>query len=216
MRYLMILAMALGALAIPSTALANHGGNNRNCAYAFGKNPNSGDLNPNANQTLVVYADTSGYPHGQAAKVGACNDFNGTVAAGPFRFDGGTVEAGVGEDRGTGPGDPGLVPNQPDAWVVVDGDDDNVDPQNQSDGYFGVSNWETANDRTTQAECQTSGPDNGVAPSSNSGGCLGPDTGPWVYVPGDLPTPVCGNSSGNAWDGSGSQGAHNRDGCSIP
>jgi hypothetical protein len=218
LRYLTIMAMALGALAIPSTAFANHGGNDVNCGYATGKAVNSGDLNPNANQTLIVYADITGATPGTIAKVGACADNNGTVVVGPIRADGGTAEVGVGDDPAGGAGDPGLVAGQPDLYAVVDGDDQNVDPQGQSDGYVGVSNWEnsTPGDRTTAAECAATGPDNGAAGSSNSGGCLGIDGGPWVYVPGDLPTPVCGNSSGNAWDGSGTQGTHTRDGCSIP
>lgn len=168
-----------------------------------------------AGKTVDVYYNTQP-PY--LIKVGGCVDLNGNKTAGPIRFDGGTVEAGAGEDPAGGAGDPGLVPNQPDAYAVVDGDDDNVDPQGQSDGYVGVSNWENSvpGDRTTQAECTGSGPDNGAVGSSNSGGCLGVDNGPWVYVPGDLPTPVCGNTSGNAWDGSGSQGQHNRDGCQIP
>lgn len=216
MRRLTITTMALGALAAPSGAFADHGGNNQNCGYTAGSTFNTGDVNPHPSQTLMIYAETAGNPPGTVAKVGVCHDFNGTVVAGPIRFDGGTVEAGVGEDPATGQGDPGGTPNQPDLYAVVDGDDDNVDPWGQSDGYAGASNWETSNDRTTQQECQASGPDNGAAASSDSGGCVGIDGGPWIYAPGDVPTPVCGNTTGNAWDGSGTQGAHRRDGCSQP
>lgn len=212
MRYLMIMAMALGALALPSSAFATHGGAGRNCPAPSGKT-STGNLSPVPGTTARAYVHTNPTT---LVKGGACVDFNGLAAAGPVRFDGGTVEAGAGEDPGTAAGDPGLVPGQPDAYAVVDGDDDNADPSGLSDGYVGVSNWETSNDRTTQSECESSGPNNGTAPSSNSGGCLGLDTGQWVYVPGDLPTPICGNTSGNAWDGSGNQGSHNRDGCQIP
>lgn len=216
MRYLLTTVTTLGALAIPGPALANHGGVNENCDYARAKALRTEDLNPIAGQTLIVYTDTTGYPHGQLATAGACSDFNGTVVAGPVRFDGATVEAGVGQDPAGGPGDPELVAGQPDLWIVVDGDNGNVDPSGESDGYAGVSNWENSNDRTTQTECTTTGSWNGAPGSSNSGGCVAISNGPWVYVPGDVPTPICGNESGNAWDGSDPQGVHNEDGCSLP
>ncbi len=91
-----------------------------------------------------------------------------------------------------------------------------ADPSGFSDGYVGVSNWEDGATRTDSAQCSATGPDNGSAGSTNSGGCVGADVGGWVYVPGDIPTPACGNTSGNAWDGSGNTGGNKRDGCSIP
>lgn len=214
LRYLTIVAVALGVLAIPSSAFATHG-NTPNCPAPGGKT-NTGNLSPVPGTTVTAWVHTSPTV---IVKFGACADFNNNKAAGPIRFDGGTVEAAVGEDPATGTADPGAVPNQPDGYVVVDGDNDNTDPSGQSDGYGGVSNWEDGASRTSQADCAPPlGPDNGDPGSSNSGGCVGVDGGPWVYVPGDVPTPVCGNSSGNNWDGSGTHtsGNNNRDGCSIP
>jgi hypothetical protein len=116
------------------------------------------------------------------------------------------VEAGVGEDPATGAADPGAGP---DAYAVVDGDNNNtIHPQ--ADGYAGVSNWETGATRATG--CGT-GFDNGSPASSNSGGCFNNQP----VGDGSVPTPVCGNTSGNSWNGVGTtEGTGNRDGCEAP
>jgi hypothetical protein len=194
-RVLILGAMAVGVLAIPSSAAAES-----DCSYTTGTT-----VGP-----LTVYAGTGGTT-GTATAAGACVD--GVNVAG---FDGGFAEVGVGEDPGTGAADPGLIAGQPDAYVVVDGSDANEDPAGQSDGYIGISNYETGGSRTSAADCAADGPDNGAAGSSNSGGCVGIDGVAWVSVPGDLPTPMCGNTSGNSFDGNGDEGPGNRDGCSIP
>ena len=200
--------VALAAFALPSSALAES-----DCTYAAGQDVSQ--TVPVGSATLTVYADTSGNNGGTtgttAVAAGGCVD---NVGAGGF--DGGLVEVGAGEDPATGTADPGLIAGQPDAYAVVDGSDANADPAGQSDGYVGVSNYETGGTRTGDAQCTGGGPDQGAATSSNSGGCLGTDGGPYVYVPGDLPTPVCGNTSGNSFDGAGDEGTGNRDGCSIP
>jgi hypothetical protein len=122
--------------------------------------------------------------------VGAC--VNLPTPAGTFQ--GGSGEIGV---RGT------------QAYAVIDGDNQNADP---GDGYMGLSNFETgtAGGQTTAAECSASGPDNGEAATSNSGGCFGVDGLAWVALPRAVPTPICGNTSGNSWFSTA------RDGCSNP
>ena len=209
MRRLTIIAsMVLGAiaiLAIPSSAPAES-----DCTYTSSGNTPIATV-PVGTGTVTVY-EGSGVTGTATVAAGACAD-NVAPTSG---FDGGFAEAGAGEDPATGAADPGLVANQPDAYAVVDGSDANSDPSGFSDGYTGVSNYETGATRTDQASCMATGPDNGTAGSSNSGGCVGADAGGWVYVPGDVPTPACGNTSGNSWYGPGNQGAGQRDGCSIP
>jgi len=190
--------------AIPSPALAE-----TDCTYASGQAVS--ETVPVGSGSVTVYAG-GGVTGDATAAAGACAD-NIAPAAG---FDGGYAEAGAGEDPGAGSADPGLVAGQPDGYAVVDGSDSNIDPSGFSDGYVGVSNWEDGATRTDSAQCSATGPDNGSAGSTNSGGCVGADVGGWVYVPGDIPTPACGNTSGNAWDGSGNTGGNKRDGCSIP
>lgn len=217
---------ALGALALPGSALGAH----KPGAHCDQVPPNAPPGSASVTQpvgtgTVSVYADADGSAGltGTAdVAAGACAD--GLATGG---FDGGTVEAGTSaEDPGVD--DAPLHPAQPtrDAYVVADGDNDNVDPFGQSDGYIGVSNYETGTtSRTGQTACTSSGPDNGQQGTSNSGGCVGKDGGPWVYVPGDVPTPVCGNTSGNGFDGQDNSeppppdptAPHNqRDGCSVP
>jgi hypothetical protein len=76
-----IMAMALGVLAIPSSAFADHGGNNRNCSYTYGHTVNTGDLNPDPNQTAMVYGETAGNPRGGDA-------WDGSGTQGPHNRDG--------------------------------------------------------------------------------------------------------------------------------
>jgi hypothetical protein len=197
-RALILGAMAVGALAIPaSPALADHGST---CSYASGQAVTTGDVDPTGGE-IVVYAG-DGMSGSATAAAGACLNTN-TAAS---DFEGGTGEAGAGISSDGLPG----------AYAIVDGDNDNVDPgstspaDSQSDGYIGVSNFETGprSDPVTEAQqCIASGPDqpanNG---GTNSGGCVGPDGGPFVPVP----LVNCGNTSGNTWD------ATTRDGCSLP
>jgi hypothetical protein len=197
---------ALGILAIPSSALAVN-----NCSYAGA--PTVGPVGPNGT-TVTVY--TSGGRSGSAI-AGVCVD-----QAGLNGFDGGYGEVGAGEDPAVGAADPGAVAGQPDGYAVVDGSDANSDPTGRSDGYIGVSNWENGDARTSPTDCTQpadsyDGPDHGTNSSTNSGGCEGVDDGPWIYVGDDVPTPVCGNTSGNDWAGISAPGSTNdRDGCSIP
>jgi hypothetical protein len=192
-------AVAVGILAVPGSAAAES-----DCSYATGTVQTVGPV--------TVYADADGAAGttGTAAvAAGACADGIGVAG-----FDGGFAEVGASPED---PGADGSSPvNLPDGYAVVDGSDANSDPAGQSDGYVGISNYETGGTRTSEASCAASGPDNGSAGSSNSGGCLGIDEVISVYVPADLPTPVCGNTSGNSFDGSGSQGTGSRDGCSLP
>jgi hypothetical protein len=219
----LIVAMVLGALAvlaIPSSALAAN-----SCGYATsgGNSALVGPLTVGSGTVTVYHGRgvTDPTAGGSPTAAGVCAD---NVAPGPpgQSLDGGYAEVGAGEDQATGDADPGAVSGQPDGYVVVDGSDDNSDPSGFSDGYAGVSNWETGTTRTSPSNCTDpsdgqAGPDHGTAASSNSGGCEGVDNGPWVYVGDDVPTPVCGNTSGDSWYGSSGQGTPDkRDGCSIP
>jgi len=138
--------------------------------------------------TAGVQAGPGGTTGTATLAVGAC--VNAPTPANTFQ--GGAVEAGVG--------------NGTQAYAVIDGDNQNADP---GDGYMGLSNYETGSSQ--DSECSGTGPDQGAAGSSNSGGCFGLDGGPWVdlgVLP--IPTPICGNSSGNTWNNT------TRDGCSNP
>lgn len=176
----MIMAVAAGVLALPGSAAAQQAGNTGDdCSYATTGAENDQTV-PVGSGTVTVYAGSGGLTGTATLAAGACADGLGVAG-----FDGGAVEAGVGTPVG-GPG----------GYAVVDGDNDNVDPQGQSDGYFGVSNYETG----TKGSCD------GGGSGSNSGGCTGTDSTP------DVPAGVvvCGNTSGNTWNST------TRDGCSIP
>lgn len=187
---------ALAVLAVPAGASAQSNGSD--CSYTttggadIGVQAGSGGLTGSSNVTAV----------------GAC------LNTGSGAFQGGSVEAGVGEDQSTA-ADPEIVPGVlgPDAYLVVDGDNENT-VHDQADGYVGLSNWETGS--TRDPSCNNS--DNGAAGSSNSGGCVSTDVpGVAVALPASIPTPVCGNTSGNSFNGTGSStGSSQRDGCQVP
>ena len=167
-------ALALGVLsavvAFPASASAN-----TDCSHASGTAVPVGPA--------VVYVDVDGGAGltGQgAAAAGACAD---NLATGPDLI-GGTAEVGVGE-----PGE---------AYVIVDGDDDNTGGAGQAGGYIGVSSFETG------AKDSCDGTDGGSG--SNSGGCL--TLRGVASVP--VPLVVCGNTSGKSF------GTSQRDGCTIP
>ena len=173
----MIMAVAAGALALPGSAAAQEPGNTGNdCSYAT-NGAETDHTQSVGSGTVTVYAGSGGLTGGADLAAGACA--NNIDVAG---FDGGAVEAGTG-DAGS--------------YAIVDGDNDNLDPQGQSDGYFGVSTYESG----------TTGSCGGGGTGSNSGGCLGTDaTGPITQES----VIACGNTSGNTWNDT------KRDGCSIP
>ncbi|MDX6698390.1 MAG: hypothetical protein QOE65_1787 [Solirubrobacteraceae bacterium] len=201
-RFSVLTALVLGAamLAIPSSAFATY-----DCGYAATQQVNTAGVTGPA---LVVYADADGGGGrtGTAdVAAGACVDRN-TGAAEP---QGGTAEVGAGSPLGAHAGQ---------AYAVVDGDNDNVDPgsttpgNSSGDGYVGVSNFETATRNGTCPPDQPGPPPPPPHSGSNSGGCVGFDPGVPVvggtYVP--VPLVACGNSSGNDWTTTA------RDGCSLP
>jgi hypothetical protein len=175
-RFGLVLAAVAAVAALPATASANHG---TTCSYTSGQ----AVVVPVPGTGVVVY-EGSGMSGQATAAVGVC-DYSPTVV-GPVTVAGGTVEAGAGTPSG-GPG----------AYAIVDGDNANVDPTGQGDGYIGVSNFETG----TKGDC------NGGGTGTNSGGCFEIKT---VTPPLPVPLLACGNTSGNTWDGTG------RDGCAIP
>ena len=176
-----IILAALAAFAVPATAGADTN-DGSTCSYAVSEEVSTGNATP-----IVVYAGTGG----DAGMTGTALVAGGACASGlavgtPVgTFDGGAVEAGAGTPTG-GPG----------AYVIVDGDNDNADQSGQSDGYIGLSNYETGG----KGSCT------GGGSGSNSGGCAGVDG----VGSAPIPLVVCGNSSGNIWV------ATSRDGCSIP
>jgi hypothetical protein len=180
-RSIFIVAAAVGALAMPGSALAQDVHNGSDCSYT------ADEQHRRAVGGVVVYADTngSGGLTGEAdTSAGACaNDLNLATPAGTLQ--GGSVEAGAGD-----PSDDG-------AYAIVDGDNENVDPAEQGDGYFGVSTFESG---------ELDGSCDGGGDGSNSGGCTGIDGAGEVEV-GVI---ACGNTSGNVWANT------ERDGCSIP
>ena len=197
MRRGFILAALAALAALPAAASAANDGST--CSYT-----GSQDIHQSVGNA-TVYVDTSGNNGGMTGTAivaaGACLDNGGTVGGGGLVFDGGTVEAGIG-----GTGNVAGTQAPVGAYGIVDGDNNNVDPLGQGDGYIGVSNYETSWPPAAPAQgCGGDGADH--AGNSNSGGCFGADLLP-VVVPG---VPVaCGNTSGHTWSQT------NRDGCSIP
>lgn len=204
-RSAIVMAVALGVLVIPGSALANHESSETapvNCGYATGQDVNSGP------GPVVVYADTAG---GNAGSSGQADTAAGACASGlgagvsPLVLDGGIAEAG----SGTAPGGSG-------SYAVIDGSNANQDPARQSDGYIGVSNFETGANDSSSAPQNPDGCSNDGS-GSNSGGCIGvlgnttdvpPGSNPGARPP--VPTPICGNTTGNSWDNTV------RDGCEVP
>ena len=179
-RSIFVVAAALAALALPAGAGADVN-NGSDCSYTSDEQVSQGT----GNVRIYLDADGSGGMTGTALlAVGACADNLG--AGTPIgTLQGGAVEIGVGTPAG-GPG----------TYAVVDGDNQNSDLAGQSDGYLGLSNYETG----PKGTCT------GGGSGSNSGGCVGVDG------VGSAPVPlvVCGNTSGNVW------ATTSRDGCSIP
>ena len=87
-------------------------------------------------------------------------------------------------------------------YIVADGDNDNPDP---GDGYMGLSNCEEPGSADPTCDADDGGT------GTNSGGCFGVKgvAGPFA-LPDEIPTPICGNTSGPSWTDS------QRDGCQIP
>jgi len=176
----MIMAVAAGALALPGSAGAQEPGyNGTDCSYTTGGESAQTTV-PVGSGTVTVYAGSGGMTGTATVVAGACA--NGMGVGG---IDGGAAEAGAGTPAG-GPG----------GYAIVDGDNGNVDPQGQSDGYIGVSNYETG----------TNGSCSGGGTGSNSGGCIGADP----VGSAEVGIIACGNTSGNTWNNT------TRDGCSIP
>jgi hypothetical protein len=190
MRKIIIALSALVALlAFPSGAFGQ-AANGSDCSYATTNGPGAGDetaVSP-AGGTVVVYTGSEGTTGTASTVVGGCVDLNGALMVLGQRIDGGTLEAGTGA-AGT--------------YAVFDGDNHNIDPSGQSDGYVGLSNYGAPG--TVGGNC-----DDGAPGTPNSGGCFGV-LAQWVHViPTPVPTPICGNTSGNTWNSTV------RDGCSIP
>jgi hypothetical protein len=87
-------------------------------------------------------------------------------------------------------------------YLVVDGADANPSPGN---GYMGLSNYEKPGG-TKDTTCD----DTNAGTGTNSGGCFGVKGVIAVPLGSMVPTPICGNTSGDDWD------ASTRDGCLIP
>ncbi|MEA2493946.1 MAG: hypothetical protein QOJ29_1857 [Thermoleophilaceae bacterium] len=83
---------------------------------------------------------------------------------------------------------------------MIDGANSNPSPGN---GYMGLSNYETGTKDTTCDETN-------AGTGTNSGGCFGVKGVFHQQLPTEVPTPICGNTSGADWDDS------SRDGCLIP
>jgi hypothetical protein len=200
MRKFALLGVTAGlmALSVPATALAaqppptNYG---TNCDYA--KSPpqtvshGTNDIpapvgpDPGGNQ-VYVYSGTGSTGDPGTIAVGVC----GNVPAGAGTFQGGTAEVGTNATKGT--------------YAVIDGNNGN---NGQGQGYAGLSNYEDTGPDPTPCN----GNDNDSPQSTNGGGCFGlKPTGTNVPLPTTIPTPICGDTSGNNWNST------KRDGCFIP
>lgn len=177
------------------------------------------DVVPGAQtEQVIVYANVNptddaadnggaGVSDDADAAAGACVNLSNGM------FDGGTLEAGAGNPTAFGPGAGGPLGG----YVIAYGDNDNdagADPTGASDGYIGVSNFET--DPAAGDQCEV--PDAETGGGTNSGGCLtvrsGPNTGNLGTI-GAYPVPLlaCGDDSSapaGTWEGS------SRDGCTLP
>lgn len=206
MRKFVILAAAVSVvMAIPSSSMSRV--HDDDCDWVgsngetrLGTPPGAPDPSTN-DPGLVVYTGPGGTTGTATQVVGVC------LNTGAGGFEGGTLEVGRGTDADTGE----ATDNVPgtDAYVVADGDQSNANP---SDGYVGLSSYETDSGQNNQApngQC-----DGGQG--SNGGSCFGvipTNTGvPTDDLPAEhgVPTPICGNDTGPQWEDS------TRDGCSVP
>ena len=173
--------------------------------------PSQGPTPPVTNpvdNSVIVPSQTTGSIHGPGGNEIVCADNWAGVTGGAF--DGGAIIAGVtvnnGPTRYCISSVDQVSSTQPvGAYLVADGDNANNEPPiitstPASDGYIGVSNYET--DSGNQ-NCSMSGGGSG----SNSGGSFGVDGLPATQVP--LPI-ACGNTSGEDF------GDTERDGCFNP
>jgi hypothetical protein len=114
--------------------------------------------------------------------------------------DGGALIAGVTANNGPNRvcvGGTYVQVNSPvGAYLVIDGDNANMDPL---DGYAGISNYETSSGNENCAQGNNGG-------GSNSGGSFGVDGQPATQLP--LPL-VCGNTSGDEFGNTGRDGCYN-------
>jgi hypothetical protein len=197
-RFLLMAAVAALCLVLPGTALAGTRANGNDCGYATANGPTAVPVTAGP-ATAVVYAHTTpnnGGMSGNADKaVGACLNVQPAAPVGPYAFGGGAVEAGNGADDSTVTGDGSGT------YAVIDGDNQNLDPTGQGDGYIGLSNYE---DSPPQGDCNSA-----TGAGTNSGGCL-IVAGQRVAADGSASPVVCGNTSGPTWANT------SRDGCDIP
>ncbi|HEV2811662.1 MAG TPA: hypothetical protein VGW10_00305 [Solirubrobacteraceae bacterium] len=173
-------AAVVAALALPAVAGADVN-NGNDCTYGQTEEVSVGTV-----PHVVVYAGTGDAGMTGTALVagGVCTD--GLAIRTPVaNLDGAAAEAGAGTPAG-GPG----------GYAIADGDNANVDILGVSDGYAGLSTYETG----ARGSCA------GGGTGSNSGGCLE------IKGIASLPVPAvaCGNTSGNTWAASA------RDGCAQP
>jgi hypothetical protein len=218
MRFGVAVVAALGLLALPGAASADH---STGCPPV----PPSPPPDPGApDQVHTVGGVTVGvYDQGQpgtAAGGRVCVHH----ATGVGGFHGGVLDVGVGEDPAP------INPNDPeglDFYAVVDGDEANTAGNNQSRGYVGLSSWESSGAGMKESDCNTNNAspihsflpnvdnDDDATPSHNSGGCVSVRSGPGsanpVFVSVPVPFVVCGNTTGSRWDGGST-----RDGCTVP
>jgi hypothetical protein len=174
-------AAALAAVALPSGAVAQTAATGSDCAYTSDAETRIATV-----PHVVVYVESGGDAGmtGQAdAAGGVCT--NGLGITTPVNhLDGFTLEAGADLDG--------------EVYAIGDGDNHNTDIRDVTDGYGGVSTYETGNKGSCDAPPGT---------GSNSGGCF--TLGPIQDVV-RLPLPIaCGNRSGNTWSNTA------RDGCVV-
>jgi hypothetical protein len=214
MRFGVAVVSALGVLALPGAASADH---STGCPAKPLPDPGAPDQVYTAGGVTVGVYD-QGQP-GTTAGGRVCVHH----ATGVGGFHGGVLDFGAGEDPAP------IDPNDPeryDFYAVVDGDDANTAGGGQSRGYVGLSSWESSGAGVKESDCNTknSSPipfplnvdqNDDAAPSANSGGCVSIRSGAQDPDPVLVSVPVwfviCGNTTGSRWDGGST-----RDGCTVP
>jgi hypothetical protein len=191
----LVVGVALAAMVLPASA-SGAANNGSDCSYANGAIVNIPTGPPPGN--TVVYAEaatnSSGASDSADVAAGACVNVNGLISLSGIRVDGAVAEVGAGDTNSS------TIANGPGAYAIVDGDNQNVEPFSQGDGYAGVSNYESVPGTSPCGGGGTDGPD------TNGGACISVGT---PFGPVVLPVPVaCGNTSGPTWNSTTNDGCN--------
>lgn len=212
-KYAFLIVAAVAVLALPSSASADY-----ECPPPpegdppWVEDPPTGTWVADPTGTVPgyvhVYAGHSHYdwPDGTDPDIvigGGCWETGG-IDYGAGTFHGGSIEAAADTDDGTIPdddddgGSENPTSDVPGAYAIIDGDESNTDPSEESHGYIGISNYENSGSPATDDNCDNgTDDDHEVARDggSNSGWCT-------YIIPAEegIPTPIAGGADSGTYD----------------